>query len=397
MLQELLIDHKDEILALTRRNTLQRPGVHPQSGKLAEGLPLFYKALVEVFRNAEAPGETQLTGGHGRELFNLGYTVVQVVNAYGALCQAVTETAEKLHADISAREFSLLNATLDRAIAEAVAEFELAQTQVATLKDAQRLGTLVNQLRTCLETVLVAHESIKKGLVSVAGSTNSLMERNLVRMADILDGAVTGIRVRSEPQPVIRPVRLIDAVSEVEIVSAAEGRMRDVSLSIHVDPKLTVLVDRNHIVSTLANLLQNAVKFSRSGGIVVIRSVERRDTASIDIEDQCGGLPKGRVEDLFQPFSQKSADRTGVGLGLPLSRRAMEMNKGSLTAVDLPGKGCIFTVTLPRARAVQPPERSARSLPARRASRRTGRRRAQAPSAGRMGRPKRSARPPARP
>jgi signal transduction histidine kinase len=392
MLHKLLVSHRSEILAYTRRLTAERTASKLQSAKLAEGLPFFYDILVETFRCAGAPSQSKVTAGHGKELFRLGYTVSQVVNAYGALCQAVTETAEKLGAKVQAREFSVLNATLDLAIAEAVSDFEAAYTTTVDQAEARRMGALVNAMRTSLETAVLAHTSMQQGLVGIAGSTNALLERNLGRMAELLNGALTDVRMRSEPKADLQRLRLIDAISEVEITASAQGRGRGVSLSFHVDPRLEVIADRNHVVSTLANLLQNAIKFSKTGAVIVVRGIEKSDTVAVEIEDECGGLPKGRIEELFRPFNQRSPDRTGAGLGLALSRRAMQLNKGTLSAVDLPGKGCVFTFALPKAPASRADARSSRSPRARGASPGKGRRRALARSAGRRGRPKRSAR-----
>jgi signal transduction histidine kinase len=72
------------------------------------------------------------------------------------------------------------------------------------------------------------------------------------------------------------------------------------------------------------------------------------DRVVIEIEDECGGLPPGKAEELFQPFMQRAADRSGLGLGLSISNRGVEANGGRLHVRDLPGKGCIFTIDLPR-------------------------------------------------
>jgi hypothetical protein len=68
----------------------------------------------------------------------------------------------------------------------------------------------------------------------------------------------------------------------------------------------------------------------------------------IEVRDECGGLASGSVNELFRPFEQRSADRTGVGLGLAFSRWGAEANDGRIYARNLPGEGCIFTVDLPR-------------------------------------------------
>jgi hypothetical protein len=68
----------------------------------------------------------------------------------------------------------------------------------------------------------------------------------------------------------------------------------------------------------------------------------------IEIEDECGGLPSGTLDELFRPFEQRAADRTGLGLGLAFSRRGVEQNNGRICARNLAEKGCAFTVDLPR-------------------------------------------------
>jgi signal transduction histidine kinase len=68
----------------------------------------------------------------------------------------------------------------------------------------------------------------------------------------------------------------------------------------------------------------------------------------LDVEDACGGLPPGKIEELFRPFEQRGADRTGLGLGLSISQQGVEANGGVLRAHDLPGIGCVFTIDLPR-------------------------------------------------
>jgi hypothetical protein len=73
------------------------------------------------------------------------------------------------------------------------------------------------------------------------------------------------------------------------------------------------------------------------------------DRLLIDVEDECGGLPDGKAEEIFRPFAQLSAERPGLGLGLPISRRGVEANGGKLDVRNLPGTGCVFTIDLPQA------------------------------------------------
>jgi signal transduction histidine kinase len=94
--------------------------------------------------------------------------------------------------------------------------------------------------------------------------------------------------------------------------------------------------------------LQNAFKFTRPRSTVTLRVGASADRVLVEIQDECGGLPAGDVNDLFRPFEQRGADRTGMGIGLAFSRWGAEANGGRLYARNLPDKGCVFTVDLPR-------------------------------------------------
>jgi signal transduction histidine kinase len=110
-----------------------------------------------------------------------------------------------------------------------------------------------------------------------------------------------------------------------------------------------VEVDRQIVVGAIANLLQNAFKFTRPDGQVSLRANVSGTRVLIEIEDECGGLPTGKLEELFQAFEQRGQDRSGLGLGLFISRRGIEANDGFIRVTDRPGHGCIFTIDLPSA------------------------------------------------
>jgi hypothetical protein len=70
----------------------------------------------------------------------------------------------------------------------------------------------------------------------------------------------------------------------------------------------------------------------------------------VEVEDECGGLPEGKAEELFTPFVQRGADRSGFGLGLAITKHAAEAHHGTVQVSNLPGKGCIFMLSLPSRR-----------------------------------------------
>ena len=115
-----------------------------------------------------------------------------------------------------------------------------------------------------------------------------------------------------------------------------------------IDRAVVVKADRQILAAAVANLLQNAFKFSPPGTTVALRARCAASRVLIEVEDECGGLPPGKTETLLRPFVQRGADRTGLGLGLSICLKAVKAISGDLRIRDLPGKGCVFTIDLPR-------------------------------------------------
>jgi len=98
----------------------------------------------------------------------------------------------------------------------------------------------------------------------------------------------------------------------------------------------------------VANLLQNAFKFTRRQGHISLKASSTKERVLIEVEDECGGLPPGKADELFRPFKRRGSDRTGLGLGLSISRKSVEGDGGEIRVRDIPGVGCVFTIDLPR-------------------------------------------------
>ncbi|MHC5823148.1 MAG: sensor histidine kinase, partial [Nostoc sp.] len=169
------------------------------------------------------------------------------------------------------------------------------------------------------------------------------------RMRDIIDRSLVEVRLWNEPTVQYQRYRVIHLVSEVEASAWFEANGKSIEVRVEVAPELEVLIDRHLIISALSNLVQNAIKFTKQDGIVWIRGKAVDGRVLIEIEDQCGGLPPGEAEELFKPFSQMGTDKSGLGIGLTISRRAVLLNKGILAVRDVPHQGCVFSIDLPLA------------------------------------------------
>jgi signal transduction histidine kinase len=145
-------------------------------------------------------------------------------------------------------------------------------------------------------------------------------------------------------------IPLHELIEDAQSDGALGAESRGVSLTVSpTDPELAVEADAQVLAGAISNLLQNAFKFTRKGGRVWLRTSTVDERAWIEVEDECGGLPAGRVEEIFEPFQQRAKNRVGLGLGLYVSRKGVEASGGSLRVRDIPGAGCVFTIDLPLA------------------------------------------------
>jgi signal transduction histidine kinase len=354
MLHEFVTANRDEIIGRCRAKVASRSIPPPTAAEIDHGVPLFLGQLVDALRLglSSSPEIGRSAILHGHDLLIRGFSVSQVVHDYGDVCQSITELAMEMGAPIDTDDFRLLNACLDDAMAGAVTQYGRERQQSTidgeSARENERLGFFAHELRNLIQTALVAFEVVKSGNVGVAGSTGTVLQRSLLGARDLIARSLAEVRLTQGVQNRTQfPVA--EFIEELTPAATLAASARRVTLSVlPVDGAVTIDADRQVLSSAVTNLLQNAFKFTRPGTTVTLRVRTSADRVSIEIEDECGGLPAGNANDLFRPFEQRSADRTGLGLGLAFSRWAAEANQGRISTRNLPDKGCVFAIDLPR-------------------------------------------------
>jgi signal transduction histidine kinase len=352
MLREFISTNRTELLARIRAKVAARLAPLPTVDELKNGVPLFLNQLIEALCLARPSAETIGAIGksaalHGRDMLKVGFTVTQVVRGYGDVCQAVTELADEKDVAITVEEFHTLNRCVDDATAEAVAEYTRLRERSFTKGETQRLGALTHELRNHISAATMAFSVLKKGTVAVNGNVGSVVAQNLRRLGMIVDRSLVEAVVESGSEHRQR-VALFKLVEEAEVDGTLEADARHVALSVTpVDRGIYVDVDPHILSAAVANLLDNAFKFTRVGGHVSLKTSATATRVMIDVEDECGGLPPGKTEELFEAFERHGMDRTGLGVGLFISRNGVEVSGGVMRVRDVPGAGCVFTIDLP--------------------------------------------------
>jgi signal transduction histidine kinase len=355
MLHEFLSRNREEIIARARAKVSKRTVPPATDAELKNGIPMFLSQLVEIL-GVTTPGSESMRKSatlHGYELVQRGFTVAQVVHDYGDVCQAVTELAVEMNAPITNEEFKTLNRCLDDAIADAVTEYARHRERSISDQGTERLGQLAHEMRNLLSSAMLSFEIIKRGSVGTRGSTAAAHSRSLIGLRNVIDRSLAEVRLEAGIQKLER-ISMAAFMEHVELDATLHAQAQGVHLKITtVGKSVTIEADAPTLASAIANLLQNAFKFTRANGHVTLKTYTSGGRVLVDIEDECGGLPPGDPEELFLPFEQRGNDRSGVGMGLSISRKAVDANGGVVRVRNLPGKGCVFTIDLPC--AVPPP------------------------------------------
>jgi signal transduction histidine kinase len=359
MLHEFIAANRATLLEECRRAAAARPQPKTAPHESSYGIPVFLDQLITaltVKRDGLSNSEVGKTATlYGRDLLDHGFTIEQVVRAYGDVCQAVTQLAFETGARIGAAEFHTFNRCLDDAIASAVTEYAKHIAPTGELVSAalnSRLGLLAHELRSYLYSATLTVAAIRAGNVGVSGASGALLDRSLLGMRSLIDRALAEVRVTARVPPQRQAVQLAQFFEKVQLSASFDAQASGAEFTISpVADDIAVYAEPGMLAAAIGNLLSNAFRFTKPHTEVQLGASVLNDRVLINVEDRCGGLSAGAAEVLFLPSVPSDSDRSGLGLGLDVSRCGIEANGGELTVRDVPGTGCIFTINLPRVTA----------------------------------------------
>ena len=377
MMHSFLTNNRDDLIARCKVKVGLRLRRAATPEQLANGVPLFIDQLTQTLKaeeigdaseslrisgspggDANSPSEIGVSAGaHGEVLLGLGYTVDQVVHDYGDLCQAITDLAFERDAPFAVDEFRTMNRCLDNAIADAVTEFS-AQRDTTIFRqqsaDAnERLGFLVHELRNALGTATLAMSALELGNLTVVGATGAVLRRSLTALEKLIARSISEVKTGVVASRHTFSVAAF--VAEAKLAAELLATTRKCTFTVQpVDSTLLIYANRDLLLAALANLVQNAFKFTHAHSEVSLQAHGNGDHVLIEVSDHCGGLPAGAADAMFTPFTQRNGDKSGLGLGLAIARQSIEADGGSLSVRDVPGTGCVFTICIPRTVVLAP-------------------------------------------
>jgi len=225
----------------------------------------------------------------------------------------------------------------------------------AKLKD-EFLATVSHEMRTPLTAMLGWVQLLRKGNLSGAAVPQALetIERNARAQTKLIDDLLDMSRILSDHlkldiQSLNATVLVEGAVAEAAPAAAAKG----VNLQAIPSPEpITLAADSMRLQQILRNLLNNAIKFTPSGGTVTMSTHQMDGAVRFDVNDTGEGIDQEFLPHVFESFRQQDSSTArrhqGLGLGLSIARQLAELHGGTLEAFsEGDGRGSTFSLTLP--------------------------------------------------
>ncbi|MFL5293848.1 MAG: sensor histidine kinase [Myxococcales bacterium] len=338
-----------ELLSARRDEVLRQVATKTEVPFLAT----FYDQVVAALRKESGIPENGIdliapSERMGRERGRDRTPIRKVINDFGAICVAIMNVARTEKAQISPREYQVLNESLDVGMAEAVTAYTASRDVDRDQDSMQQLGIVTHELRNALHAATVSFAAIRAGRVPAAGRTADLVDRSHRRLRALVARFAAAVRLRARiplrREPVDVGVVVLESLDMIE----ADAAEKDLSVATEIDVLGTVSGDAEMLLSAISNVFQNAVKYSLPRGAIAFRARATATTVVIEAEDACGGLPPGAEAAMFAPFRQMGPDRSGLGLGLTLAREIVDGHRGTISVKNHPGRGCVFTIELPK-------------------------------------------------
>ncbi|MEO6027550.1 MAG: HAMP domain-containing sensor histidine kinase [Candidatus Binatia bacterium] len=337
--------------------------LHTSRIELLDHMPMFVDGLIAVLdgqtataEEAEAPAQ-EAGAMHGAQRLSVGFDVDEVVREYGILADVFLEIVTTAGRTLATEDVRALFAAVNAGAAEAVREYIRRRDEELVREQARHRAFVAHELRTPLATALAASSLLTLTNPTLGeGRPMQLLGRSLQQVRELIDQVLIAGRLDAGIELDHAELDLVALVREIEDTLRPEAESRQVTIELVTPTTLVVQADRRLLHSAIANLLRNAVKYTRPASTVEITLHPDKDDAVLEVKDGCGGIVASNWATIFEPYARgddaKSRQREGLGLGLAIAKQSAEAHGGTLSVRNLDGDGCVFELRLPLAAPV---------------------------------------------
>lgn len=250
------------------------------------------------------------------------------------------------------------NRELEQRVAERTADLQQALSKLTELNQLKSnfISNISHELRTPLTHIkgyldILSDQSLGS-LTESQISAIEVIQRSEDRLEQLIDDLIRfSFAVRGELDLTLRPVNLPQILEDNLSSIKKKAASKDISLAINVPVDLPeVLADEEKIPWVFNQLLDNAIKFTPSGGRVKLTAAPKGNAVDFSVTDSGIGIPIERLPEIFEPFHQLDGSVTrrysGTGLGLALVSRILEAHGSTITVDSIPNKGTYIKFSL---------------------------------------------------
>ncbi|MBS1123026.1 MAG: Chemotaxis protein methyltransferase CheR [Deltaproteobacteria bacterium] len=243
---------------------------------------------------------------------------------------------------------------VDRACSLDRAEHERKRAEAANHAKDQLFSMLGHELRNPLSPILTATQLMRLRAPEALAKERITIERSVTHLMRLVDDLLDVSRITRGNIDLVRaPVELSEIVAQALELTSAAMQDRGHRVDVSVDLGLDVDVDRRRMIQVVATVLSNAAKFTPQGGVIEVTAMARGEWVELAVSDNGIGIGAELLPHVFELFVQapQGPERRmgGLGVGLAIARKVVELHGGTITASSGgEGAGSRFAVALPR-------------------------------------------------
>jgi signal transduction histidine kinase len=294
--------------------------------------------------------------GLGSVALALGIVQLLARGMTSPLREMVSATRAMARGDYSRR----VTATSRDEVGELARAFNTMAAELAEIDRLRRdlVANVSHELRTPISALQAVLENLVDDVEPPDPDTLRTMLSQVQRLGRLVQQLLDLSRLESGAVPLERrPFEigpLLEQAAEESRMHAERGMELDVRLTVDVEPPALGLDgDPERVHQVVANLLENAIRYSPAGGRVVVRARRNGAGVVIEVADQGPGIPPNEAGRVFERFYRADPARTsgdgGSGLGLAIARWIVELHGGAIRAEQNEPRGCRVVVSLPGA------------------------------------------------
>jgi two-component system phosphate regulon sensor histidine kinase PhoR len=238
--------------------------------------------------------------------------------------------------------------------------FDITQLERLERVRQEFLSNVSHELRTPLTSIITFVETLEEGALEDPEHSRrfvGIIRRNAARMHTLIEDILELSAIESGGTQVeARQVRVSPMVHEILTALGGKAEACGVTLVNAVSPEASIYADPRRLEQMLLNLVDNAIKFNRSGGTVTVGHEEASGRDLINVSDTGEGIPSDHLPRIFERFYRidraRSRELGGTGLGLAIVKHLARAHGGEVCVKSVVSHGSTFTIELPRAQAI---------------------------------------------